>query len=423
MASAPPGVLVRLHEMDGLRGWAALSVVLSHLLFGVFGNLQPPLLAPSVKPFLEPFLGGTLDVAVFFVLSGDALSAAYWVRHSREGVVRLAVKRYFRLGLPIFVSCLIAFVLLKSGLVFNHSASQVLNVERWLGTFLQQDFSAIDLVKYSAFGVYFYHTAEGSLNPFLWPMQIELLGSLMVFCYLFAEPDLRLKLTVLIFLMLLCLGGGSLLACFPFGVLCGYVRAHGGFDWLRRQRAAQVPAFLFASIALVVGTYCNRIWQGWFPPTIIAACIIVFSVYTSTALCRFFSNPLSRWLGLISFPLYLMQFAVFVSFTSGMVVLAHAQGVLGPATIWLIILASAVLCVLAAALFLPVEVLSVRICDLVCRAVMRGELTIGRLMLLPTIGWVRRPGTPAGDQGVAAAPDARAGLNSDVRATGDMHGP
>ena len=99
----------RLREMDGLRGWASLSVMLSHLLLGVFVKAEPPALTPFLKPFLEPLLGGTLDVAVFFVLSGDALSASYWGQRSRKAVIRLAVKRYFRLGIPILGSCLIVF--------------------------------------------------------------------------------------------------------------------------------------------------------------------------------------------------------------------------------------------------------------------------------------------------------------------------
>lgn len=383
--------------MDGLRGWAALSVILSHLLFGVFGNLHPVLLAPSVKPFFEPFLGGTLDVALFFVLSGDALSMGYWARRSREGVVRAAVKRYFRLGVPIFASCLIAFVLLRAGLIFNGPAAEILNQQNWLGTFVQRPFSTFDLLEYSAFGVYFHHTATASLNPFLWPMQIELLGSLMVFFYLFIESEIRLKLSFLVFMLLLCLGGGSLLACFPFGVLCGYIRSQGGFDWLRRQRGAQVLAFLIAAVALVLGTWSNRLWQGWFPPTIIAACIIVSCVYTSTALDRFFSTRLSHWLGVISFPLYLVQFSVFASFTSGMVVLADAHGVLSVVMIWLIIAASAALCLLAAVLFTPLEVLAARIGEKACRAVVRGELSFGRVTLLPTPGWDRRPEAPAGE--------------------------
>jgi peptidoglycan/LPS O-acetylase OafA/YrhL len=33
----------RYLEIDGLRGWACVSVMLSHLFFGVFNKAAPPL--------------------------------------------------------------------------------------------------------------------------------------------------------------------------------------------------------------------------------------------------------------------------------------------------------------------------------------------------------------------------------------------
>jgi peptidoglycan/LPS O-acetylase OafA/YrhL len=390
MAYAPSGVQGRLYEMDGLRGWASLSVMLSHLLFGVFVNAEPPALPPFLKPFLEPVLGGTLDVAVFFVLSGDALSASYWARRSRNAVVQLAVKRYFRLGIPILGSCLVVFVLDKSGLLFHRQAAPLLNVDDWLGQFLQKDYGIADVFKYAAFGVFCCHTQETSLNPFLGTMQAELLGSILVFGYLLLDPGIRLKSIVLLLILAICLGAGSFLACFPFGVLCGYCRSRGLFARLGRRRFAQILANLIACTALILGTYCNRVWQGWLPPSVIASCILVASIYVSIALKGFFATPFSRWLGRISFPLYLMHFPVIASFTSGSVVLVHAHDALGPVTIWLIIASSAVLSLLAAVLFLPAEILTARISDLVSRVAMRGGYADVAGQLAPSADALRR---------------------------------
>jgi peptidoglycan/LPS O-acetylase OafA/YrhL len=154
-------------------------------------------------------------------------------------------------------------------------------------------------------------------------------------------------------------------------MICGFLRAAGIFDRLCRQRTAQMVAIITAFISLIAGTYCNQIWPGWFLPSIVSSCLLVFGVYASTGLSRFFAMPFSRWLGRISFPLYLMHFPVIASFTSGLVVLAHAHDALGPVTIWLIVFGSASLSLLFAVLFLPVEALTVRIGDLTYQAVMR----------------------------------------------------
>ena len=73
----------RHFEIDGLRGWACVSVMLSHLFFGVFINVEPRFIPRDWRFLMEPFLGGTLAVAVFFVLSGDVLSSGYWLNPSR----------------------------------------------------------------------------------------------------------------------------------------------------------------------------------------------------------------------------------------------------------------------------------------------------------------------------------------------------
>ena len=54
------------------------------------------------------------------------------------------------------------------------------------------------------------------------------------------------------------------------------------------------------------------------PPqaSILIAVGLVFGLYSNQTCLRFFSNKLSRYLGRISFPLYLTHFAVLISFTS-----------------------------------------------------------------------------------------------------------
>jgi peptidoglycan/LPS O-acetylase OafA/YrhL len=389
---APSVAQGRLYELDGLRGWAAVSVMLSHFLFGVFVKADPQVLTPLTKEFLEPLLGGTLDVAVFFVVSGEALSAPYWAKPSRKTVVRLAAKRYLRLTIPILASCLIVFALGKFGLLFHRQAASLLHVEDWLGTFLQKDFGVADLLGYAAVGVFCCHTQETSLNPFLGTMQAELLGSALVFGYLLLDRSIRPKSIILLVAFAICLGFDSFLACFPVGILCAYCRSRGAFHALSSRPFVQATANLSFSVALVIGTCCNRVWPGWLLPSIIASGVLVVSVHVSSPLRRLFATPFSRWLGYISFPLYLSHFPVIASFTSGTVVLAHAYGALGPAMMWLIIAISVALSFVTAMLFLPVEVLTARTGDFVVRVVAPEDYS--GLAAQPLKKSVNRPGVP-----------------------------
>jgi len=78
----------------------------------MFGQLIPALRNPVTGFFLD----GKLAVSIFFVLSGEALSSAYFCGGGELAVVRLAVKRYSRLTVPIAASSLATYCLYKSGL-------------------------------------------------------------------------------------------------------------------------------------------------------------------------------------------------------------------------------------------------------------------------------------------------------------------
>src|SRR5262245_41931407 len=60
----------RVHEIDGVRGWAALSVLFFHLFWELFGGVVPAFRSSILRFWLD----GPLAVYIFFVLSGDALS-------------------------------------------------------------------------------------------------------------------------------------------------------------------------------------------------------------------------------------------------------------------------------------------------------------------------------------------------------------
>jgi peptidoglycan/LPS O-acetylase OafA/YrhL len=364
---------IRVYEIDGIRGWAALSVMLAHLCFGMFNEFGPQFMPIAVRFVLEPFLNGTLDVAVFFVLSGDALSAFYWVRRSGYDIARMVIKRYFRLEIPIFASCLIAFALVRIDLRYNIKAAVILGDESWLGSFLLTDWSVRDLFGYSVYGVFFEHKPERALNPFLGSMRVELLGSMLVFVYLGLDRYVRWRSIILALLCFICLFCGSFLACFAFGMLCGYFRFRGGFARLQRNKATTALAVMVAVSAMLAAAVCNHVYPRWDVAPIIASCAVVFSVYSSAHLMSVFRTAFSLWLGHISFALFLVHFAVMVTIASGAVVLADRLDATGPLVIWSIILGSAACSLLAAVLFLPVEHLAAWLSQSVWRIVIRPE--------------------------------------------------
>lgn len=137
--ATPPPEKNRFAYLDGMRGWAALLVVLHHGILAVDFALftgQPSKsrghgdLWLSGTPFFPLAAAGNAAVCIFFALSGFVLAHAY--SHSRQYWLTLAVRRYLRLGLPMLAGCLIAWLLLALGLMRNEQAA-LLTHSSWLG--------------------------------------------------------------------------------------------------------------------------------------------------------------------------------------------------------------------------------------------------------------------------------------------------
>jgi peptidoglycan/LPS O-acetylase OafA/YrhL len=247
----------RLSELDGLRGWSSLSVMLSHLIFGVFVYADPQLESNIVKSLFEPFLAGNFDVCVFFVISGDALLASRLQIYSKQDFVARIVARYLRLAVPICLASFTVFALLKFRLVFVREAAPVLHCENWLGKFLQEDYQASDLLSYSFVKVFLQQDTERDLIPFLWTMKMEFLGSLITISYIYIERALPFRNAVLVASLALCVLFQSMLACFIFGIICGYSRRRGVFAYLRSCRQVCATTFIGAVGSVIIATYCN----------------------------------------------------------------------------------------------------------------------------------------------------------------------
>lgn len=306
-------------EIDGIRGWAALVVLLFHLVWEVFGVIRPSYRSPLIHSALD----GTLAVYVFFILSGDALSLTF-TDPSRSGLnERVVVKRYFRLVGPILFSSLTVYALMKLGLTFNHKASPIAQRADWFGLFLPFKPSLGDVFRYSLMGVFTDPTFQKSYNPFLWPMGIELVGSLIVFSvgmvYRRLVSPLTVCLSASVYLMIL----GSVFSLFFVGISLGILRAKGTFIDLQELPFGR----LLCAFSLVGLVGFNVFTNPYVTPNdagrYAEAAVLVFVLYASSDCVGFMRSNASQFLGRISFPLYFMQFPVIASWTSWCLV--HSQ--------------------------------------------------------------------------------------------------
>ena len=183
----------RYAYLDGLRGVAALAVVLCHFVLA----FQPALLSGKAgqgaavagtglsRTPLVLFWSPDCAVHVFFVLSGFVLSSAMAGQPAGRPLARLGallLRRWVRLAGPILGSSLLAWGVIQAGWLRNGPAA-VLNGSDWLampfGWLAWQPNSLPVLVEQSLWGIL--ATATHWWNPALWTMPVEFWGSAGVF--------------------------------------------------------------------------------------------------------------------------------------------------------------------------------------------------------------------------------------------------
>lgn len=301
----------RLNEIDGIRGWAALNVLLFHFINEMFSGIFPCLKNPLVSPILD----GHLPVLIFFILSGDAISSAYFRQANLTSIDRILIKRYFRLTIPIFMSCVIVYSLMRLGLVYNKEAAVVLHRESWMSGFLNIDATFIRLIRYSFLDVYTNHTSSKSFNPMLWTMSVEMVGSMIVFLICYVWGRLKYAPETMLVLIAFLMAVGSMYALFVVGIYLSYLRTTGVLLKIQNyKRAGKISWLGVVGVFGLNACYLGR--EQYVTFYMVLAVVFVLSVYVNGAAKRFFSNALSRYLGDISFPLYLTHFSILISMLS-----------------------------------------------------------------------------------------------------------
>ena len=325
----------RFAALDGLRGLAALMVALSHYVLA----FQPALLGggTSVSHFdasqaigrsgLILLYNPELGVAIFFVLSGFVLSAS--MARASDGLAVLVARRWVRLALPILGTSLLIWPLAEFHL-FRSVAAAGLAKSDWLGgnyawlSFESNDFWR--LVYQSLLDIFvrsrdFYNTA-------LWTMPTEFWGSIGLFAgyaairLLPCQPVGRTGLALAVALAVLVWQWHSAYSGFAWGVLLfeaySFDRLHGRVARLAGLLGLAAGVLLGGmpfAIDLPGGGLYARLFLAVAPfdanPVLLlhrlAAVCLVAAALLCRPLQRMLATDICRFLGRVSFMLYLVH--------------------------------------------------------------------------------------------------------------------
>lgn len=358
----------RLTFLDGLRGFAALEVLISHYVLAfapAIGAIDPEILHPAWQNWFihSPAFfvaDGYVAVSIFFLISGMVLT--YSFEASKKSFTTQTLRRIARLDLP-----LVASVVLGAGwyLVFTKAhvdAATLLGGDAWLrnsgpknvtfGAIIYESLTAL-ILGHAHFSLVLpgqigsragLMDIANSFNSPLWTLHLEMYGSMIVLILVTLERRLSDLFHKAVCLIALCSLIAHPLGLFVVGYLATKLLATN--VWLKISKKAIFKFFACGSILAGVfmsahlappcftAAYGKFVWFEQIPMRAdifhfysqFGALLIFFGVLASPSSQTLLAGSLARVLGKYSFSLYLVHFPVLMTVTAFFVVRLASLG-------------------------------------------------------------------------------------------------
>ena len=337
-----------MSSLEGLRGLATLIVVFTHIqqfffpealqqlstLFSVF----PTPLSLIADAFFKAFFNGKFAVLTFWVLSGFVLSYRYFLllpdnfTKAQQYLIVAAIKRYFRLAVPVLVSVLIAFLLFNANLMSNKALAQYYlmvhsdwqTYTQWLAAFYSFEPGFINALKSALWDTFVEYDRASSYNAVLWTMEKEFIGSLFLFVFLGFLGWVghhRTWLWVVVIFLLTWVRLHWVTAFLLGAWLCSgycFFRTHSSsVSSMGIKRGFVIFNNPFVSVSCVLGMWVLVGLPNYLGVAYLAIALALVAL-------SLISKPLTQWLsvrpllflGRISFGIYLGHFLLIASFSS-----------------------------------------------------------------------------------------------------------
>ncbi len=307
----------KLEGLEALRGLAALAVVGGHFLLAFIparlGFIPGTEATGIIGNPVFVLVNGSAAVSVFFVLSGFVLSWGAFHASDDAAMPRNLLKRWPRLAGPCAVVTVGSCLLLAIGGHPFEQAGQIAG-SSWFGRFAGAAFVPKAVV-WPAFlqGAFFtFLRGDNSYDTVLWTMRLELMGSFLVFMLtplLVRTPGRILPVAIVILVSSVLYQLEPRLTEFTIGALLACLIARG---------FPEIPLFAamlsFALAVFCLGYYAPRGAYAWLPfePAFFyvwdfGAATIIVLLLRSRHFRSIASGSGARWLGSMSFPIYLVH--------------------------------------------------------------------------------------------------------------------
>lgn len=320
-------------HLEAMRGIAALVVVAHHFLLGfaptTSGYLVEYRNADSwVGSAFFAFINGTAAVFFFFVMSGYVLTYHYLQTDDSRVIFFGILKRLPRLFLPVFLSCIVAYLLFKYNFYHFQLAGSISH-SWWLSSLGFGKISATfepRLVKVSTQSLSVFFNGVNHYNSVLWTMRPELIGSIfsMGMAYLLKDMfDLKYSFYLCSMLFLASVRLDPYIYPFLLGLYIAVIQVK-----YPNFRLPRLASWLLCVVGIYLLGYVEPVnayeWLGTLAGSehfrdhlyTIGGCLLLLAAVFCQKGYTYLSGRVGRLLGEISFPIYLIHTLVIGSVSS-----------------------------------------------------------------------------------------------------------
>lgn len=327
----------KLVHLECARGIASVIVIFNHFCVAFLPGIKTSFLNGGLQ--LTPvyfLLNGSGAVIFFFLLSGFVLTQGFFRNPAPESLLRSVVKRLPRLMLPVSVTIIAGYLILKSGWAPYQLAAGI-SGSQWLHDFgnakFPQGFTPTLASAVQQFLYVFLFSNNSFYNSNLWTMRDEFLGSLLVFAIsaLFLYRRFRpAPVMIPIHLGLIVASFFLHIAFVPFLVGSGlaYLIVVQNLTFTISNRLAII---LLCAAAMAFSV--DNLPVVGILPAVFGSVLVMVALLGNAGLAERLSGRYGLLLGQLSFPLYLVHTLVIMSLTSAVVVWLTGLGMGYGATI------------------------------------------------------------------------------------------
>jgi len=326
---------IRFTHLDSMRGIAACIVIVLHYVAVFYPSATFGIHKSYVEHFeweklfynfpLNFLIAGRFAVCLFFILSGYVLSYSVLGKKNQGAkILSYMIKRPFRLGGLVLFTIMSGAILWWSGLFYNHPVSEISHSipyldAAWVGDFQISKF--LDVFFFSPF-------SDGTVyNPPLWTIDIELYGSFLVFCFVLIFGNLRYRL--ILYPVMFYLLKGELYQGFVLGILFADMDKNYQVYFSILKNKIILSAFLLVGLVYAsTPVFIDRetfstLFYSRLPDfysmggtyAMIGAALVFYSCNSLQIAKDFLNLRFFRFLGKISYGLYVIHFLVIGSFS------------------------------------------------------------------------------------------------------------